>query len=118
MQPTAAGHGPTLLSGLSKRLELKLVWAPRLSISATTSNQPRAEQQGPAWRDDYRATRPKVERKQGHLVGRKHWGGRRARVRSTKKVDADINLFDAAHNLARLAVPGVRSGPVGSWRIA
>ena len=77
----------------------------------------RAEQQGPAWRDDYRATRPKVERKQGHLVRRKH-GGRRARARGTKKVDADFNLLAAAHNLARLAVLGVRSGPVGSWRIA
>lgn len=77
----------------------------------------RAEQQDPAWRDDYRATRPKVERKQGHLVRRKH-GGRRARVRGTKKVDADFNLLAAAHNLARLAVLGVRSGPVGSWRIA
>ena len=77
----------------------------------------RAEQQDPAWRDDYRATRPKVERKQGHLVRRKH-GGRRARARGTKKVDADFNLLAAAHNLARLAVLGVRSGPVGSWRIA
>ena len=77
----------------------------------------RAEQQDPAWRDDYRATRPKVERKQGHLVRRKH-GGRRARVRGTKKVDADFNLLAAAHNLARLAVLGVRSGPVGSWGTA
>jgi hypothetical protein len=39
----------------------------------------RAEQQQPHWQADYRATRPKVERKIGHLMRRKH-GGRRARA--------------------------------------
>jgi len=40
----------------------------------------RARQRDPAWRADYRATRPKVERKLAHLLRRRH-GGRRARVR-------------------------------------
>ncbi|MBA2576627.1 MAG: hypothetical protein H0V05_08290, partial [Euzebyaceae bacterium] len=38
---------------------------------------------------DYRATRPKVERKLGHLLRRRH-GGRCARVRGKRKVDADF----------------------------
>ena len=42
----------------------------------------RAAQADPAWRADYTATRPKVERKIGHLMRRRH-GGRRARVRGT-----------------------------------
>ena len=46
----------------------------------------RAAQQDPAWRQDYRATRPKVERKIGHLTRRRH-GGRRARVRGQIKID-------------------------------
>lgn len=61
----------------------------------------RTTQQDPAWRADYRATRPKVERKIGHLMRRKH-GGRRARVRGRDKVAADFSLLAAAVNLARL----------------
>jgi len=72
----------------------------------------RAEQQQPEWQADYRATRPKVERKLGHLMRRKH-GGRRARVRGKDKVDADFNLLAAAVNLARLTVLGVRSTGTG-----
>jgi hypothetical protein len=68
----------------------------------------RAVQQDPAWRQDYRATRPKVERRLGHLMRRKH-GGRRARMRGQDKIDADFNLLAAAHNIARLAVLGIRS---------
>jgi hypothetical protein len=67
----------------------------------------RKRQADPAWRDDYRATRPKVERKLGHLMRRKH-GGRRARVRGKTKVGADFNLLAAAANVARLAVVGLR----------
>ena len=63
-------------------------------------------QADPAWRADYRATRPKVERKIGHLMRRRH-GGRRARVRGLVKVAADFALLAAAVNLARLGVPGV-----------
>jgi IS5 family transposase len=73
----------------------------------------RAASSDPVWRDDYRANRPKVERKIGHLVRRRH-GGRRARVRGRSRVGADLSLLAAAVNFARLAVLGlVRSG--GSW---
>jgi len=66
----------------------------------------RQAQASPAWQADYRATRPKVERKIGHLMRRRH-GGRRARVRGRLKVAADFALIAAAVNLARLAVLGV-----------
>ena len=65
----------------------------------------RTRQQDPAWKADYRATRPKVERKIAHLMRRRH-GGRRARVRGLPKVAADFALLAAAVNLARLAVVG------------
>jgi hypothetical protein len=75
----------------------------------------RAASRDPAWRADYRATRPKVERKIGHLMRRRH-GGRRARVRGRARVGADFALLAAAVNLARLAVLGlVRSG--GTWAV-
>jgi hypothetical protein len=76
----------------------------------------RLAQKDPDWVTDYRATRPKVERKLAHLMRRKH-GGRRARVRGTVKVDADFNLLAAAHNLARLAKLGVHS-TVSGWATA
>jgi IS5 family transposase len=66
----------------------------------------RERQTDPAWKADYKATRPKVERKIGHLMRRRH-GGRRARVRGRTKVNADFNLLAAAVNLARLATLGV-----------
>ena len=65
------------------------------------------------WQADYRATRPKVERKIAHLMRRKH-GGRRARVRGQAKVDADFALLAAAVNLARLATLGL-TGHTGGW---
>ena len=49
----------------------------------------RARQHDPDWKADYRATRPKVERKIGHLTRRRH-GGRRARVRGQTKIAADF----------------------------
>ncbi len=76
----------------------------------------RARQTDSRWRDDYRATRPKVECKLAHLMKRKH-GGRRARVRGTQKVDADFRLLAVATNLARLGVLGVRSTKRG-WVVA
>ena len=76
----------------------------------------RARQQDPQWKADYRATRPKVERKLAHLM-RRHHGGRRARMRGTTKIDADFNLLAAAHNLARLARCGLRLTPAG-WAVA
>ena len=75
----------------------------------------RAASRDPAWRADYRATRPLVERKLGHLMRRRH-GGRRARVRGRRKVGADFALLAAAVNLARLAVLGL-TGSGGSWAV-
>jgi hypothetical protein len=77
----------------------------------------RRQQHDPVWVADYRATRPKVERKLGHLMRRRH-GGRRARVRGRGKVDADFNLLAAAHNLARLAVLGLFFDPTAGWATA
>lgn len=77
----------------------------------------RRQQSQPEWAADYRATRPKVERKIGHLVRRRH-GGRQARVRGKAKVDADFNLLAAATNLARLAVLRLTSTPDHGWAVA
>ena len=75
----------------------------------------RAASRDPAWLADYRATRPKVERKLAHLMRRRH-GGRRARVRGRLKVSADFALLAAAVNLARLAVLGLTGGG-GTWAV-
>jgi Transposase DDE domain/Transposase domain (DUF772) len=74
----------------------------------------RQRQSDPTWKADYKATRPKVERKISHLMRRRH-GGRRARVRGKPKVSADFALLAAAVNLARLAVLGV-VGQHGAWQ--
>ena len=74
----------------------------------------RSQQQDPDWAADYRATRPKVERKLGHMMRRRH-GGRRARVRGRSKVDTDFNLLAAALNVARLGVLGVRFDVAIGW---
>jgi len=71
----------------------------------------------PVWQADYTATRPKVERKIGHLMRRKH-GGRRARMRGLAKVAADFALLAAAVNLARLGTLGLTSTTAGNWTIA
>jgi hypothetical protein len=76
----------------------------------------RARQRDPDWQADYRATRPKVERKIAHLMRRRH-GGRRARLRGQTKIAADFNLLAAAVNLARLAALGLRSHSTG-WAAA
>ena len=76
----------------------------------------RARQADSNWLADYRATRPKVERKLAHLMRRKH-GGRRARVRGTSKVDTDFRLLAAAANLARLAALAAHSTATG-WTTA
>ena len=83
-----------------------------ITISAHEAELVRARtaQADPAWAADYRATRPKVERKIGHLMRRRH-GGRRARVRGRLKVTADFALLAAAANLARLGVLGLTSTP-------
>jgi len=84
----------------------------RIGIYEPELVRARTAQADPAWRADYRATRPKVERKIGHLMRRRH-GGRRARVRGQTKVAADFSLLAAAVNLARFGVLGLTraSGP-------
>jgi Transposase DDE domain/Transposase domain (DUF772) len=75
----------------------------------------RARQRDPVWLADYRATRPKVERKLAHLLRRRH-GGRRARVRGLVRVTQDFKLLAAAVNLARFASLGLRSTSTG-WQV-
>jgi hypothetical protein len=75
----------------------------------------RARQQHPDWVADYRTTRPKVERKIGHLMRRRH-GGRRARVRGRAKVAADFALLAAAVNLAPSACSRWPAHPVEDGR--
>lgn len=72
----------------------------------------RQRQKSSQWTNDYRATRPKVERKLAHLTRR----GRRARRRGTTKIDFDFNLQAAAENLARLGRLGLRYLR-GSWAV-
>ena len=98
LQCTTAAGGRTITVGLHE----------------ATLAAARARQSDPDWIADYRATRPKVERKIGHLIRR---GGRRARMRGTRRVDADFRLLAAAVNLARLAALGVRSATDG-WTTA
>jgi hypothetical protein len=74
----------------------------------------RARQQDPGWMADYRATRPKVERKIGHLMRRRH-GGRRARVRGQTKIAADFTLLAAATNIARFAILGIQHRAGQTW---
>jgi hypothetical protein len=75
----------------------------------------RARRRDPAWRADYRATRPKVERTLAHLLRRRH-GGRRARVRGLVRVAQDCKLLAGAVNLARFAALGLRS-TAGGWQL-
>jgi len=82
-----------------------------------TLTDARARQTDPAWVSDYRATRPKVERKIGHLMRRRH-GGRRARMRGRPKVAADFALLAAGVNVARLGVLAVTGGPGRNWVVA
>ena len=80
-----------------------------------TLKKARERQKAPAWKAKYRATRPKVERKFGHLMSRRH-GGRRARVRGCARVREDFALLGAAINLRRLAVLGVHHTSTGWTR--
>jgi transposase len=67
----------------------------------------RKRQRDGGWKDDYRGTRPRVERKLAHMMRRKH-GGRRARVRGRERVRQDFARLAATINLARLAALGIR----------
>lgn len=111
---TFAGHctGCPLRARCTKARNGRVV---RVGVHEAALSRARARQADSEWRADYRATRPKVERKLAHLTRRRH-GGRRARVRGRTKVDADFNLLAAAANLARLGVLGLRSTPTG-WAV-
>jgi hypothetical protein len=87
----------------------------RVNVFEAALARARQRQTNPDWQADYRANRPKVERKLAHLMRRRH-GGRRARMRGRPKIDADFNLLAAAANLARLAALGLRSTPTG-WAV-
>jgi hypothetical protein len=76
----------------------------------------RTRQTDPTWQADYRATRPKVERKIAHLMRRRH-GGRRARMRGQARIAADFNLLAAAINLARIATLGLTHTPRRGWAL-
>jgi Transposase DDE domain len=76
----------------------------------------RARQRTSTWLADYRATRPKVERKLAHLLRRRH-GGRRVRMRGLVRIGQDFKLLAAAVNLARLAVLGL-DWYAGRWQVA
>ena len=88
-----------------------------VGVHEATLTRVRKEQADPSWRADYKATRPKIERKLGHLMRRRH-GGRRARVRGQLRVGADFSLLAGAANLSRLAVLGARSSLDGRWVVA
>jgi hypothetical protein len=77
----------------------------------------RTRQQDPTWQADYRATRPKVERKIAHLMRRRH-GGRCARTRGLLRVAADFTLLAAATNLARLATLRLTHDQHRGWATA
>jgi len=82
----------------------------RVHPHEATLQRSRERQRAPAWKAHYRATRPKVERKFGHLMRHRH-GGRRARMRGGARVGHDFALLAAAVNLKRLAVLAVRVAP-------
>jgi hypothetical protein len=79
----------------------------------STLKKARDRQKAPEWKKKYRSTRPKIERKFGHMMSRRH-GGRRARVRGCARVRQDFALLAAAVNLKRLAVLGVQCAQAGS----
>ena len=77
----------------------------------------RTTQTDPVWQADYRATRPKVERKLAHLTRRRH-GGRQARMRGLEKITADFKLLAAAVNLARMATLRLTHRHATGWAAA
>lgn len=83
----------------------------RVHPHEATLQRSRERQRDPTWKARYRATRPKVERKFGHLMVRRH-GGRRARMRGCARVGHDFALLAAAMNLKRLAVLHIRVAPM------
>ncbi|BCQ06724.1 IS1182 family transposase ISMgi3 [Mycobacterium heckeshornense] len=89
----------------------------RIGAYEAQLSRARTAQADPAWAAQYKATRPKVERKIAHLMRRRH-GGRRARMRGTTKVAADFSLLAAAVNLARLGALGLCRATGQGWQVA
>jgi IS5 family transposase len=106
----AASHSCPLASGCTTATGGRTISISHHEAALTAG---RARRHDPAWKADYQATRPRIERKIGHLMRRRH-GGRRARVRGLAKVTAEFNLLAAAVNLARLAVLGM-TRQAGGW---
>lgn len=79
----------------------------RIHPREATLKRMRQQQSSPTWKQRYRATRPKVERKIAHLMFRRH-GGRRSRMRGRLRIGHDFAFLAAAQNLRRLATLGVR----------
>lgn len=75
----------------------------------TLQKERRKQRDSAEWRAKYKATRPKVERKFGHMTRRRH-GGRRARVRGCQRIAQDFAMLAAALNLQRLA--NLRVNPI------
>jgi len=124
IQPAKAGGGTAAFAGACASCPLAAQCTTAksgrtLSIGSHEGEltRARATQKDPAWRAEYRATRPKVERKLGHLMRRRH-GGRRARVRGQAKVGADFALLAAAVNLARFGVLGLTRVAGPGWAVA
>jgi hypothetical protein len=124
IRPATAGGGTVVFGSLCASCPLAArctssAAGRTISIGASEAElaRARATQADPGWVAQYRATRPKVERKLGHLMRRRH-GGRRARVRGQTKVAADFSLLAAAANLARLGVLGLASTGPGNWVVA
>jgi len=108
-----ACQGCPLAAGCTSSAKGRAVWVGNYEAQLAAA---RARHADPAWAADYRATRPKVERKLAHLMRRRH-GGRRARVRGRDRVAADFALLAGAVNLARLAVLGLHWS-AGGWAAA
>ncbi len=78
--------------------------------------QAKAAQRDPDWQQNYRATRPSVERKIAHFT-RRAWGGRKARCRGQARILTDVITRAGVINLANLATRGLHFSTAG-WVIA
>jgi hypothetical protein len=76
----------------------------------------RRQQADPAWQDQYRTSRPVVERKISHFT-RRAWGGRKARTRGLARIATDLDTRAGALNWARLAVLGLHRDQAG-WALS
>jgi len=123
IRPANTGGGTAVFDGVCTPCPLTVQYTGSAAGHTITISRYQAElarartaQVDPAWVADYKATRPKVERKIAHLMRRRH-GGRRARVRRMTKVAADFSLLAAAVNLARLGALGLRPATGSGWQV-